>query len=77
MQVHYLRTTTNVRLDDTFWLKTHNYALYDILDGNDSRSLAPEDAPNPVGGSAYQAFLAPRTIIVGAALSQCLSQPSV
>ena len=53
-----LRTAQNIQLNDTFWLKTQNYSLFDILGGEDG-GLA-QYAPQLVGGSVYQAFLSPQ-----------------
>jgi len=53
-----LRTARNIQLNDTFWLKTQNYSLYDIL-GGDGGGFE-KYAPQLVGGSVYQAFLSPQ-----------------
>ncbi|KAH0835917.1 phosphatidylserine decarboxylase [Lanmaoa asiatica] len=57
-----LRIAHKVKLNDTFWLKGQNYSLYDIF-GGDSR-ITPGSlsayADRFVGGSVYQAFLAPQ-----------------
>jgi len=53
-----LRTTKNIQLNDTFWLKTQNYSLYDILGGGGGGF--EKYAPQLVGGSVYQAFLSPQ-----------------
>jgi phosphatidylserine decarboxylase len=55
-----LRTAHNVKLDDTFWLKSQKYSLYDMLGGNTKDSFAPTYAERFIGGSVYQAFLAPQ-----------------
>ena len=55
-----LRTANNVKADDTFWLKSQNYSLYDMLGGSAKDSLAPKYTEKFVGGSVYQAFLAPQ-----------------
>jgi phosphatidylserine decarboxylase len=53
-----LRTARNIQLNDTFWLKTQNYSLYDILGG--AGGGLEQYAPQLVGGSVYQAFLSPQ-----------------
>lgn len=54
-----LRTVHGVKLDDTFWLKTQNYSLYDMLGGN-VNTVTSAYAERFVGGSVYQAFLSPQ-----------------
>ncbi|KAF8551498.1 hypothetical protein OG21DRAFT_1598435 [Imleria badia] len=54
-----LRTVHDVKLDDTFWLKSQDYSLYDMLGGVSEKSLAPKWAKDLLGGSVYQAFLSP------------------
>ena len=49
-----LRYRTNVKLHDTFWLKTQDYSLYDMLS---SESSDRETAEKFMGGTVYQAFL--------------------
>ena len=46
-----VRHRTNVKLHDTFWLKTQDYSLYDMLGGD------KETAEKFVGGTVYQAYL--------------------
>ena len=46
-----LRYRTNVKLHDTFWLKTQDYSLYDMLGGD------KETAEKFAGGTVYQAYL--------------------
>jgi len=53
------RTAADVRIHDTFWLKSQRYSLYDMLGGDKNPELS-KYAKDLDGASVLQSFLAPQ-----------------